>query len=55
MVDADVVRGTATLFQHAIEALDTAAAVALMREDVQLYSPVPRAPFEGRDVVAGCL
>ena len=52
MIDADVVRGTAARFQHAIEALDTPAVVALMREDVQLYSPVPRAPFEGRDVVA---
>jgi hypothetical protein len=52
MVDADVVRQTATRFQCAVETLDTHAAVALMREDVQLYSPVPRAPFEGRDVVA---
>jgi hypothetical protein len=52
MVSADVVRETATRFQHAIEALDTPGAVALMSEDVQLYSPVPRAPFEGRDVVA---
>jgi ketosteroid isomerase-like protein len=52
MVNADVVRETATRFQHAIEALDTPAAAILMREDVQLYSPIPRAPFEGRDVVA---
>jgi len=52
MVDADVVRGTASLFQQAVEALDTPAAIALMREDIQLYSPVPRAPFEGRDSVA---
>ncbi len=52
MGNAETMGETLTLFRRAVEALDSAAAVALMREDVQLYSPVPRAPFEGRDVVA---
>ena len=51
MVDADVVSGTAAQFRRAVETLDTPAVVALVREDVQLFSPVPRAPFEGREVV----
>jgi hypothetical protein len=51
MIDADVVRRTATAFQHAIESLDTHSAVALLRHDVQLLSPVPRTPFEGVEVV----
>ncbi len=52
MVNADVLSGTARLFQRAVETLDTSAATALMREDVQLFSPVPHAPFEGRVIVA---
>ena len=49
---ADVVSGTATLFQLAVETLDTPAVISLTREDVQLFSPAPNAPFEGREIVA---
>ncbi len=52
LVDPGVVSGTAAQFKRAVETLDTPAVIALVREDVQLFSPVPRAPFEGREVVA---
>jgi hypothetical protein len=51
MVDTDVVRRTAAAFKHAVETLETPSAVALLRHDIQLLSPVPRAPFEGLEVV----
>jgi hypothetical protein len=51
MFNSDIVDKTATLFKEAVLALDTSLAVTLMREDVQLFSPVPRAPFAGRNVV----
>jgi ketosteroid isomerase-like protein len=50
--DPEVVRTTAGQFREAVEQLDATAAVALMRDDVRLYSPVPRTPFEGREMVA---
>jgi hypothetical protein len=52
MVKSDIVDKTASLFKEAVLSLNAPGVVALMREDVQLFSPVPRAPFEGRDVVS---
>jgi hypothetical protein len=52
MSDPELVRSTASRFREAVEQLNAAGAVALMRDDVRLFSPVPRAPFEGRAMVA---